>query len=321
VNVEQSATERQLQAQGDREEANRVRRLRQKLRAERQKVRELRRENRQEDREDLRDDRDEFDDYRRGRILERRGDRIVVDLGGGRIVVRSEFEDESERLLYGARDVEVIELPNGRTRTVVYREDDIQIITVRNRYGDIVSRSRRYPDNREVVLIEDIYVEEEEAPRVYQPIQLPPLVVSVPEEEYIVEYAEATPQEIQEVLVAPPVERVERAYSVQEVTTNVRVRDKMSRIDLDAITFEFGSATIGPDQTNALDELGFAMEEVIAANPEEVYLIEGHTDAVGRTRTICSCPTTGPKLSPWRCRRTSRSRRRTSSPRAMASNT
>jgi hypothetical protein len=32
---------------------------------------------------------------------------------------------------------------------------------------------------------------------------------------------------------------------VQEVTTNVRVRDKMSRIDLDAITFEFGSATIG----------------------------------------------------------------------------
>ncbi len=32
---------------------------------------------------------------------------------------------------------------------------------------------------------------------------------------------------------------------------------------------------------NALEELGLAMEEVIADNPDEVYLIEGHTDAVG----------------------------------------
>ena len=30
-----------------------------------------------------------------------------------------------------------------------------------------------------------------------------------------------------------------------------------------------------------LAQLGLAMEDVIAENPDEVYLVEGHTDAVG----------------------------------------
>jgi outer membrane protein OmpA-like peptidoglycan-associated protein len=33
------------------------------------------------------------------------------------------------------------------------------------------------------------------------------------------------------------------------------------------------------------------MEEVIAENPEEVYLIEGHTDAVGSDEDNLLCPT------------------------------
>ncbi len=53
------------------------------------------------------------------------------------------------------------------------------------------------------------------------------------------------------------------------------------RIDLDTITFDFGSATISDSQMGALYDLGQVMEQVIADNPDEVYLIEGHTDAVG----------------------------------------
>jgi outer membrane protein OmpA-like peptidoglycan-associated protein len=65
------------------------------------------------------------------------------------------------------------------------------------------------------------------------------------------------------------------------VTRSESVRAYVPRIDLDTITFEFGSATIGNNQMGALEQLGDAMEEVIAENPDEVYLIEGHTDAVG----------------------------------------
>lgn len=35
------------------------------------------------------------------------------------------------------------------------------------------------------------------------------------------------------------------------------------------------------DQLDALDSVGLALEEVLANNPDEVFLIEGHTDAVG----------------------------------------
>ena len=285
----ESTTEKQLEAQGDRREADRVRRLREKLREQRERAREARREERQEDRQENREDAQERredraerrEDRFEGRILERRGDRIVVDLGGGRIVVRSadEFEVE-ERLLYGAEDVLVEYLPNRITRTIVVRPNGVRIITDRDDFGRIIRRVRRTPAGREIILVNNVFVEGP-PPVVYEPVELPPLQVTIPQQEYIVEYSEAPAQEIQEVLVAPPVERVERAYSVEEVTTNVRVRDKMRRIDLDTITFEFGSATIEEDQMNALEELGLAMEEVIAENPDEVYLIEGHTDAVG----------------------------------------
>ena len=75
---------------------------------------------------------------------------------------------------------------------------------------------------------------------------------------------------------APP-----RAYTLDEVLHNQQVRAYSPRIDLDTITFDFGSATISDSQMGSLYELGQAMEQVIAENPDEVYLIEGHTDAVG----------------------------------------
>jgi outer membrane protein OmpA-like peptidoglycan-associated protein len=55
----------------------------------------------------------------------------------------------------------------------------------------------------------------------------------------------------------------------------------MPGLDLDTITFESGSAAITPDQARNLDELGRALEDILAENPDEVFLIEGHTDAVG----------------------------------------
>jgi outer membrane protein OmpA-like peptidoglycan-associated protein len=55
----------------------------------------------------------------------------------------------------------------------------------------------------------------------------------------------------------------------------------MPRIDLDAVHFASGSAAIDPSEAEGLAAVGNTMSRLIAENPREVFLIEGHTDAVG----------------------------------------
>ena len=45
-------------------------------------------------------------------------------------------------------------------------------------------------------------------------------------------------------LEQPPVEQVQRLYSIDEVKRSARVRDIARRVDLDTLNFEFGSASI-----------------------------------------------------------------------------
>ncbi len=151
---------------------------------------------------------------------------------------------------------------------------------MRDRDGNIIRRVRRTPDGREIVLIDNRFPEGQEAPPA-RIILLPPPRIEIPEERYIVDIGRASQQQLQEALLAPPVQAIERPYTLEEVTRSESLRSYVPRIDLDTITFDFGSATIGSDQMQALGQLGLAMEEVLAENPDEVYLIEGHTDAVG----------------------------------------
>jgi outer membrane protein OmpA-like peptidoglycan-associated protein len=54
----------------------------------------------------------------------------------------------------------------------------------------------------------------------------------------------------------------------------------MPRIDLD-INFETGSWQLTPDQVDKLNVVAEGLKRAIRKNPREVFLIEGHTDAVG----------------------------------------
>ncbi len=76
-------------------------------------------------------------------------------------------------------------------------------------------------------------------------------------------------------------ERLERAYSLDEVRYSYELRERMRRVDLDAINFEFGSFEVAPDQYPKLERLARAIQRVLQRNGDEVFLIEGHTDAVG----------------------------------------
>ena len=88
-------------------------------------------------------------------------------------------------------------------------------------------------------------------------------------------------EEVYEFFTQPPVERVERLYSIDEVKRSARIRDKVRRVDLDTITFPFGSAEIGEDQIARIESVAKAMAQILKKNPAETFLIEGHTDAVG----------------------------------------
>ena len=111
---------------------------------------------------------------------------------------------------------------------------------------------------------------------------MPPPRVRIPRDRYIVDLGQRLGRRHPPRLAcAAGAGGSHAAYTLDEVLRNEQVRAYSPRIDLDTITFEFGSATIGNDQMSSLFDLGKAMESVIAENPDEVYLIEGHTDAVG----------------------------------------
>ena len=180
-------------------------------------------------------------------VVERRGGRIIIDLGGGNLWVQPIAPDEGGRLLYGADDVEVQDLPRGRTRTIVHRRNGVDIVTVRYRYGVIIRRSKILPDGTEIVLIDNRYPDDygEFAP-LPPPIlyDVPPPVIGIPQGRYIVDYGNASEDDIRTALLAPPVQPIERPYTLDEVLNNQQIRAYSPRIDLDTITFETGSATI-----------------------------------------------------------------------------
>jgi outer membrane protein OmpA-like peptidoglycan-associated protein len=111
---------------------------------------------------------------------------------------------------------------------------------------------------------------------------LPPIRLTIPRRDYILESRTVEDPDIYyEFLEQPPVERVQRLYSVDEVKRSARVRDIARRIDLDTLNFEFGSASIGDAEVEKLQGVADAMEKMLKKNPAETFLIEGHTDAVG----------------------------------------
>ncbi|TIQ17889.1 MAG: flagellar motor protein MotB [Mesorhizobium sp.] len=213
-------------------------------------------------------------------VVRELGDRVILQFNNQTIVE----SDDTPRMRRGARNVYYEELSGNRTREIVERDNGIQIVTIRNRYGDVVQRSRIAPDGREYVLsyVDERYYEDDGDWR--DPgDDLPPIRIDIPREEYILDSEEVEdPDDYYAFLEQPPVERVQRLYSIDEVKRSARVRDIARRIDLDTLNFEFGSASIPETEVQKLEGVASAMEKLLEKNPAETFLIEGHTDAVGR---------------------------------------
>ena len=91
----------------------------------------------------------------------------------------------------------------------------------------------------------------------------------------IVDADEAPPELIYDTLLAPPVDRIDRRFRLDEIRYSPNVRMLMPSIDLNTINFELGSWEITPDQGAKLQVIADGLNRAIQGNPREVFLIEG----------------------------------------------
>ena len=222
-----------------------------------------------------------------------------INAGAGRTIVREDSgqvtvrHDDTERFRQLGGNVKVVTGRDGTTTTTVNRPGGVQVVTVKDRDGNILQRYRKDRNGQIEVLIGDAGPQAGSRrppppPRAPAPnatfdfqVQLPPLKLNIPRDQYIVESSRASRRQLTEAFQAPPVERVDRAYSLEEIRRSDRIRNKVRRVDFDTVTFEFGSAVLPDDEIPQMQAVGEAMRAVIDQHPDQVFLVEGHTDAVG----------------------------------------
>ncbi|MGO6754227.1 OmpA family protein [Rhizobium ruizarguesonis] len=216
-----------------------------------------------------------------GARFDDRGDdsRVIIQYDN-RTIVRG---DDDRRFLRDGERPSYEELSGDRYRETIARPEGYRIVTIRNRYGDIIQRSRVDARGREDVLYysQDLYDDPDRDYFEDPGADLPPMRLRVPLSDYIIDTRSDPNRDYYEFLSEPPVEPVERVYSLDEVKYSARIRDKVRRIDLDTITFATGSAEIPMTQARTLRKVADAISQVIEKDPSETFLIEGHTDAVG----------------------------------------
>jgi len=93
--------------------------------------------------------------------------------------------------------------------------------------------------------------------------------------------AEAYDEELEDWLVSPPLVKVRPRYRIEDFAEQPRLRYSVPGIEVDTIRFGFGEGFLRTEEVTKLDRIGAIVERIVASNPNEVFLIEGHTDAVG----------------------------------------
>ncbi|MGE4248494.1 MAG: OmpA family protein [Parvibaculaceae bacterium] len=88
-------------------------------------------------------------------------------------------------------------------------------------------------------------------------------------------------EELEDYLVAAPRRKIERRYTIEEIEEEPEVRTAMPAIEVDNIHFGFNESFVREEEVENLDRIAEVIEKILAAHPGEVFMIEGHTDAVG----------------------------------------
>jgi OOP family OmpA-OmpF porin len=164
--------------------------------------------------------------------------------------------------------------------TMVVRPDGSRLVTEVDETGRLLRRVRRDAAGQEIVLIDNAFEPRGPGFAGFM-VELPPPVVRIPRELYVRETARASAEDIFLTLMAPPVDRIERRYALDEIRYNEPLRARMPRVDIDTVNFETASWEIVPDQMDRLAFVAQGITRALQRNPREMFMVEGFTDAVG----------------------------------------
>ena len=202
------------------------------------------------------------------RVVSNTGDRVVVLNPDGTYQV---YKDDDAVIRRPGSNVRTETYRDGSTRTIVERPDGTQVVTIRDATGRVLRRAQYDDRGRELVLIDDLAPEEYVVIRDLPKPRATRVVISTQDDD----------SEIKLALAEQDVARVGRKFSLRQIREIPEVRALAATIDVDAITFDSGSAAIRASEANDLADLGSLMKGILKRNPREVFLIEGHTDATG----------------------------------------
>ncbi len=200
-------------------------------------------------------------------VVANSGDRVVVENNGQLRVIK----DDDALLRQPGAQMTTETFPDGSTRTTLNRENGSQVITIRAADGRVLRRDRVLADGRRVTLFDDTQnvtaVDVSALPEATQKT----VTYQRDEEEAALRAA----------LAASQADGINRTFSLNQIRSIRAVRELAPEIELTNVNFRTGSAAITPSEAEELAALGRAMRDAIAENPREVFLVEGHTDAVG----------------------------------------
>ncbi len=192
------------------------------------------------------------------------GDRAVLTLpDGSQQIVR----DDNALLYQPGSDVRTESFQDGSTRTTVLRADGSRVVTIRDADTNILRRTLIRPDGSETLLINDTEV---------RPVQVSTLPAPQP-----VEYSSRpwNESELRDALLRESA--ADRRFSLGQIRDIPEVRSLVAPVNVPEITFDTGSAALSSTQADQLATLGKVIRDSIDDNPNEVFMIEGYTDAVG----------------------------------------
>ena len=202
-------------------------------------------------------------------VVSNTGDRVVVLNPDG---THSIYKDDDAVLRRPGNTVRTETFKDGSTRTIVERADGSQVVTIRNATGRVLRRATYDHLGREMVLIDDLADE--------VPVRVNKLPRPVADRVTI--SAKDENAALKARLAAREAAKAGRTFSLRQVRDIPEVRALAATIDAGTLTFDSGSAAIRASEADSLADLGTLIQDLLAENPAEVFLIEGHTDATGK---------------------------------------
>lgn len=202
------------------------------------------------------------------RVVGNSGDRVVYLSPRGRYGI---YHDDDVLLRRPGALVTTETFPDGSVLTRVVEPDGTVIETLCTPYGRVLRRQVFYPNRPPLMLFDDT---------AYAP---PPVPAVLPQQSPVdILYTDRTgPDLLRSAFMVRPLQPPGQWFSLDQIREIPGVRYLAPEVEIGTLDFPSGSSAIAPQDAQTLGTLAHVMTDMIAQDPGEMFLIEGHSDSVG----------------------------------------